>query len=171
MNEKEILTIILKNTYTKPDLLRRFSLLRQYLQDKFFGGIPDSLMDFLKKKSATLYDCTVMEDWQKTLMPYFNAKNLAPMLKSISEDIEKLNIITIYIPVELNAYELEKMGRWLRKNRGSLVLLEVYIDETKVAGCAIAEDSQLRDYSLPYFLTKHRDKIFDILKQYEPKPT
>ncbi len=166
MNEQELLSIILQNTYTKADYLRRLSLLREYFEEKFFSINNQTMTDFLTSQNSSEEDLAAMSSWNPSFYNSFSRNNLYHLLDSLTKYIKEIPIITLYIPIDTSDSDKYALGKWFRTSVATDILLDIRIDEKKVGGLAFIKSSRFFDYSLPYFISKNRNNILKMIDNF-----
>ncbi len=161
------LSLILKHTYTKPDLHRRLRLVREYLEGKLFAGASETLAGFLSANGATQEDVIEMAYWGDEFFTQFSRENVYAKLKVLADEANELPILSLYVSYEPNSYETGQLGEWCRKNVDPKLLLELHIDPIILGGCAFVWNGLYRDYSLGYYLRQKKSEIAEIFEKYE----
>jgi hypothetical protein len=62
--------------------------------------------------------------------------------------------------------DIERLGKWLRKQNHPLTLIVFVKDPEKIAGLAFAKEGKMYDFSLNYFIHKKRTDIMNIFNDY-----
>jgi len=74
--------------------------------------------------------------------------NIEEELETAREEIEKQDVLTIYLPVELSFAQIEELGQKVRQIVQEDILLDLRRDERLIGGCALAFRGKYRDFSL-----------------------
>ncbi len=166
MEVQELKYVVIRTAYTKADIQRRLRLLREYLEQTHFAGEDVELTKFLLSKRAQTDDIDAFLSWGKEFFDAFTKEKAYTLLNVIAEHMKTLPVISMYIPYEPVPAEVNKLGAWIRRNVGELVLIDLHTDPTLLGGCAFAWKGTYRDYSLRYYMQKKRDEITKIIEQY-----
>lgn len=150
----DLLTIFLKDTYSLPQARRRLNVLRNFLDEKFFN--PPSAM-ISEEDSA----------WIKSLpegfLKNFTKLNSQKQVEGLRAQLNKLEPLIIYLPVEAPDQEIDKIGVWLRKNT-SQVIFDTKLNPSLMGGAAISIKGALKDYSLKPKIEAQKEKILSTMK-------
>src|SRR3989338_5603413 len=147
MNVSQIEQIILQNTFSKTDYLRRLTILREFLEKKYFSDGSITFLDFLNQIKASQHDREATVFWEEHFFNLFTKDNL-------------------YLPVMLDDYQIDDLGRWFRTNINPEVLMDIKINLLMVSGCAYVWKGKYHDLSLHYFLSKKQSIINKIIEAY-----
>lgn len=159
MMDQEILTTILKNTFSLTQFNSRVKLLKSNLLKIFFGGngdgnLPAMQAEWLKSLPESFY--------QK-----FNKDNVYNIFSALEKMGAKLPILTIYLTFEPDDVTLSQLGLFSRKTFGFLtLLLDIKIDPKLAAGCALVWKGVYRDYSLHAKIEEKRNEISQEFKKF-----
>lgn len=155
----DILEIILKNTYSFPQLKRRIRALKEYLSVKIYSQ--SDAYQYLEEKDA---------DWIKSLpqdfLLQFNKDNISRIFLEIEGEIAKLPILTIFLSLDATEQVLEQIGSFVKNNFSSFKLIETKYDPNLIAGCALAWNGVYRDYSLRARVEQKKMEILQGFKKY-----
>lgn len=165
------LETILSNTYTKGDLQHRLTLLREFLEYQFFKphekvNLTYLLNEFINKKGELRDEFNALMAWDYPFYSQFNKENVYTLLKQIEKEAEKLPVITVYLPFALPIFEIPKLGRWLRENVTGNILAEIKTDPSLIGGCSVAWNGTYRDFSLRFYIEKHKGTIQKVIGEY-----
>jgi hypothetical protein len=167
MDESHILDTILTNTYTRPDLVRRVALVRQFLEHSFFSLSPKTdIAQFYAHNPVDPEDLKAIAAWGPSIVSAFTRDTLYDRLRRILALAEKLPILTIYIAHAPTHEDLLELGIWFRRNLSSRVILDVRTNDKLVSGCAYIWKGVYHEFALHYFLSKKRDEIAQMIAQY-----
>jgi F0F1-type ATP synthase delta subunit len=167
----KIITIILKNTYTTDDLLDRLGLMRRYYEALLFKKQKDenkknlSVSEFFEGERE-VFTVQILEEWFNS----FEKSKIAPLvvyeaLDSIEEDISGLPTVSLYVPIRFSEEHISRFGEWFRKNVQPNVLLSVRVDSRVTGGCGVVWNDAYHDFSLRYYLHKHRKELLDVYEK------
>lgn len=168
MTAQELVTIILVNTFTRSDLNRRIHLLREYLEQTYFSqnaGI--TLHEFMENKNISASDAEAMSSWGDQFYKCFTRDTAYDTLKKMGEYIDSAQTLVMYLPYLPDPTDTIRLGRWVRTNVQDNVIIEMKRNPSLIGGCALVWKGIYRDYSMKYFLMKHRDAINSVLDEYK----
>jgi len=135
--EKKILTTILNNTYTLSQLRKRVNILKNYLTLRFFGN---------------------SQEWEK------QANQFDP--EEIEKNLAKANILNVYLPFETNSQIAATLGQYMRKLFDRVILFDIKLDPSLIAGCALSWQGIYKDYSLRKKIADNRIQLMESFKKF-----
>ena len=155
----EILNVILKDTYTLPQLKHRLRILKSYVEQSLFARTtaqpldqPD--LDWLKSLPADFY--------QK-----FTEESAMGIFAKIEQDLAKLTILTLHLPFEASETVYSQIGIFSRKAFGQRnLILDIKYDPSLIAGCALSWKGIYKDYSLKARITEKKPDILQSISKY-----
>lgn len=154
----EILTIILKDTYSLLQLKHRLRILKSNLVKTFFGN----------KASETVSEVEL--NWFKALPPQFfqqfNKDNIYQTFEELEKRLESYPTLTMYLTFNPDEEALAELGTFTRKLFGLVVLLEIRIDQNLIAGAALSWKGIYKDYSLRVKIEERKDQILTEFKKF-----
>ena len=154
-----LLSTIVSNTYTRSDLRRRISLIRNYYETQLFGtkGIEEDI-------SAD--DKTWLETVVKNTSSV-TKDTITQVFTDVEEESEKLPFLSVFIPIDLPADEIDRLARSIREDYGkNSLILDLRIDPLLIAGCALAWGGVYRDYSIRQSIQNRKDEIIASFRKY-----
>lgn len=160
MADNTLLTTFLKNTYSTSQVIERLLLLKQSLETRFFNLQPE------KNPTASREELDWLNSLGEDFYQHFTKLNSYEVLGGLEKDIKKISKITIYLTCILPVEEINRLGIWIRKNVSGMVLLEIKLDQSLIAGCALSFNGVYRDYSLRARIEKSKGEILESLKTY-----
>ena len=166
MNVSQIEQIILKKTFSKADYLRRVTILREFLEKKYFSDGNTNFLEFLTQIKASQHDREAAALWDENFFNLFTKDNLYLVINCLVSALKSLPILTVYLPVMLDDYQIDELGRWFRTNINPEVLMDIKINLLMVSGCAYVWKGKYHDLSLHYFLSKKQTVINKIIEAY-----
>lgn len=153
----EILTMILKDTYSLIQLKHRLNLLKNYLTEYYFAT---AKTDFIPKDSA----------WLKSLAPAFwqnfTKDNINDILIQLDKDIANLKILIVYLTFEPDDETLTQIGSYARRLFGNSIILDIKYDPNLIAGTALVWKGIYKNYSLYSKLEQNKELILQSFKKY-----
>ncbi len=165
--------LLISNTYTKAAAHRRFGLLKEFLEHRFYTehgtatatrAVLDEFLEAKKDMAKTEKDALLA--WGDEFYNSFTRENMNDQLGQIMSEIEMLPSIRIYIPVALAEDELASIGQWFRKHVAGGMLMDVHIDPTLVSGCGLVWNGTYHDFSFWNFVNKKRPEIAAMVHDY-----
>ncbi|OGE64836.1 hypothetical protein A3I48_04475 [Candidatus Daviesbacteria bacterium RIFCSPLOWO2_02_FULL_36_7] len=153
----DILSIILKDTYSLSQLKHRLRILKSSLLKAFFGGenltFSPTQLSWLKSLPTEFY--------QK-----FNKDNVYQIFTEIEKEISKLKTLTIYLTFEPDELTLTQLGAYVRTNFGPNFLLDIKLKPDLIAGPALVWKGIYKDYSLKAKLEARKAEILQEFKKF-----
>ncbi len=166
----KVIAIVLTNTYTVNDLLRRFGFLRAYLEAKLFGGAEGATLTLsavLARERADEGSVAALLDWEKAFTrEKVSLESLRVMLPSVEEDVRGLPVLRLYTPVELDSTHTARVGAWVREHLDPNLMLELHVDARAVGGCAFVWRDTFHDFSLRHFVRARREQVVKMFDTY-----
>lgn len=157
MNE-ELTKQIIATTYTLHKLRKRIRLLKEFLNHKLYqnGAVSENI------------DAEDQE-WLQTIAPYLqgvNHNNIDQFINSLEQIADKTTPLIIYTARELPQKEVLDLGVWVRKNINPTLFVDVKLDPSLLAGCALVWNSIYRDYSLRKRIEDNKEEILKSFKSF-----
>ncbi len=154
----DILNIILKDTYTVSQLKRRVRMLQYYFQQKFFQS---AINEAISPEDAA---------WFKTLpasfLNLFNKDNLSQIIAQLSSQINKMPVITVFLPFEASEGTLDQIGIKARSLFNPALVLDIKYNPSLTAGCAISWKGIYKDFSLHSRIEERKPAILESFKKF-----
>lgn len=154
-----ILTTILKDTYSLTQLKHRVRILKAYLLKHLFASTTDSSpspvdLNWLKSLSADFYH-------------QFNKDNVYQIFTDLEKQITNCPVLTMYLTFEPDEMALPQIGSFARQqfNKPSLIL-DIKIDPNLITGAALAWKGVYKDYSLRLKIGQRKAEIFQGFKRF-----
>ncbi|MBI4035410.1 F0F1 ATP synthase subunit delta [Candidatus Daviesbacteria bacterium] len=154
----EILTIILKDTYSLSQLKHRLRILKTSLLKAFFGSkeeisfSPDEL-SWLKSLPDNFY--------QK-----FSKDNIYQIFTEFEQEISKLQTLTIHLTFEPDESTLAQIGTYVRHHFEATIPLDIKFDPSLIAGAALVWKGVYKDYSLKARLDAKKTEMLQEFKRF-----
>ncbi|OGE37328.1 hypothetical protein A3D79_00090 [Candidatus Daviesbacteria bacterium RIFCSPHIGHO2_02_FULL_39_8] len=161
--EKKILTTILNNTYTLSQLRKRVNILKNYLTLRFFGNSQEW------EKQANQFDpeeIAWLQNLDETFWQNFNKDNVYPIFEEIEKNLAKANILNVYLPFETNSQIAATLGQYMRKLFDRVILFDIKLDPSLIAGCALSWQGIYKDYSLRKKIADNRIQLMESFKKF-----
>ena len=166
MDVRQLQSIVLTNTYTKTDYLRRLTILREFLENKFYKEKDLKLVDFLTRTKVSQHDRETLEKLDVNFFNLFTVDNLYTIINGLTAALKALPILTLYLAVILDEYQLDELGKWFRQNLNPELIMDVRCNPTLVSGCSYVWNNKYKDLSLHYFLSQKQELINKIIDAY-----
>ena len=140
--------------------------MREYLEQKYFAKNDISFSDFLAEKKATQRDRDTMLSFMDELLKFFTKDNTYFLINGLLESMKSLPILTVYLAIILDDYQIDELGKWFRENLHPELIMEVHCNPALVSGCAYIWKGKYHDFSLHYFISKKQEIINKIIQAY-----
>ena len=154
----DLLTIILKETYTLSQLKKRLKILEYYFQQKFFHASQNT---DLSPKDTVWFNAL-----PKSFLDTFNKDNLSQNLNNLTNKTKVLPILVIYLAFEADEQIIEQIGAKARSIFGPTLLLDIKYNTTLIAGCALSWKGVYKDYSLHEKIEERKLAILQNFKKF-----
>lgn len=181
IDQKTVVKLV-ETTYTKPQLIRRVRVLRDFTYFRLFNLTPEQIklplasqiQLFLALHQKDLLELNLLRqegNWMISLGEDFfseiNQSNNTNFFKQLEDITSQLQPIIIYLPIELPEKNQFELGQWLKTNVGKSSLYEVNFNGELIGGCAISFNGRFKDYSLRAKINDNRAEIINSLKTYK----
>ena len=154
---ENILNTILKNTYTLSQFRKRLKLIDSYFQQKFFQGLGEPL---------TAEDAQWFNSLPKSFSDNFTKDNLSEIINKLTETINTMPILTIFLTFEANDKILDQIGPKVRTTFGNNFLIDIKYNPNLIAGCALSWKGIYKDYSLQAIIEERKLAILQSFKKF-----
>lgn len=152
-----ITDLFLKDSFTRTEALRRLRLFRQFLTDKIFASKP-------KSELISQEDGPWLESLASDALRLINKDNLNQYLDALEQTIVDIKPLVIFLPFELPLGELHALGSKIRSMLGPKFLIDIKLDPSLIAGCALVWGGVYKDFSIKAKIEGQRSEILDIFK-------
>lgn len=155
----EIISAILKDTYSLAQLKHRLRILKANLLLTFFGGseqdsISPADLAWLKSLPAAFY--------QK-----FTRENVYKIFSELDDAALKLNVLTLYLSFDADEGAVSQIGSYGRRTfNAPFLLLDIKKDPALIAGTAISWKGVYRDYSLRSRMALKKNELWEGFKKF-----
>lgn len=133
---------ILKDCYSRSEALNRLHQISHNFAKELF----------VDKKARKL-------DHDFELPKGITQKNFDEEVAKSEEEIKNMALLTLYIPIDLSYKEIAEIGEKLRKDYKEEFLLDLRVDPTLIAGCALVWKGKMRDFSFKRKLQEKHDEL------------
>lgn len=156
--DQDILTTILKDTYSQSQLKHRLNILKSNLLKTFFsgpqGGSEPEDLNWLKSLPSDFYH-------------KFNKDNVYQIFSGLDGQINTVTVLTIYLTFEPDEASLTQIGDYARKTFANpTLLLDIKYDPRLIAGAALTWKGVYKDYSLKARINERNLVILDSFKKF-----
>ena len=155
----DLLTTILKDTYTLAQLKHRLKILKTQFLETFFGGI--SLSESNSAQDLNWLKVLPSEIYQK-----FTKDNVYKIFEDLEKAVTKKQVLTIYLTFEPDDAAISQISTFARKNFGESLLLDTKLDPNLIAGAALSWKGVYRDYSLRAKIDQRKGEILESFKKF-----
>jgi len=156
----ELLSIILKDTYSLSQLKHRLRILKSNLLKTFFGGENQNL-------SLTAQDLNWLKSLPSSFYQKFTKDNVYQILGGLEKGIPDLPTLTMYLTFEPDDATMSQIGSVARKTFNSpSLILDIKLDLKLIAGAALVWKGVYRDYSLRSKIESRKAEIFEGFKKF-----
>ena len=165
----DILTTILKDTYTLSQLKDRLLSLKQFLLQKFFNGqAPEADSSWLK--SLPLDFITQFTDGLIN-NGLINKDNVYKIFEDLEKETLKLTPLTLYLTFEPDDATLSQICKRAREiftgtSVSKLLIFDIKYDPRLIAGTALSFKGVYRDYSLRSKIEERKMLILESFKKF-----
>lgn len=164
----QIVSVMLRNTYTTDDLVERIGHMRTYLSKRLFSEKDaDTSLNEVLRDTCDAHTLSCLTDWEAA----FTKANIVPLvvyetLDSIEEDMAGIPSVTLYVPIHFSPVHVERFGTWFRRNVQPNILMTMRTDARTSGGCAFIWKGTYYDFSLRYHINAHRKDIISMCDMY-----
>lgn len=154
-----ILSTVIKTTYSLTQFKHRLSVLKSYFLQNFFNteGQIASLPD----------DSAWLKSLPDQLIKSFNKDNIYKIFEDLEKQISTIKALTIYLTFEPDNESLKQIGERARKTFGNpTLLLDVKYDPKLIAGAALSWNGLYRDYSLREKIEERKLAVLESFKSF-----
>ena len=144
------------NTYTVHDMAHRVRILRSYLEMQIFKKYVEA--------DQAPEDQAFINSLGGEFLKQFNSDNIAQIFEAVEKKISQITPLVIYLPFEMPAQEIDRLGLNLRKDFGQNFFYEIKFDPDLIAGCALVWKGIYKDYSLRSTIAQKREEILESFK-------
>lgn len=159
------LAFILKDTYSTSMLKHRLRILKDYLLQNYFGEQgPKDKEDF--SNSLSPEDETWLKALPESFLKQFNKDNVYKRFEELEKSMQSIPVLTVYLSFEPQESVLSQIGSAARNLFGPDILIEVKLDLSLIAGCALGWKGVMRDYSLKSKIEAKKGEILESFKKF-----
>lgn len=157
---EEILTIILKDTFSLTQFKHRLRVLKANLLKTFFGNeAQDSI--------ATPQDLNWLKSLPENFYQKFNKENVYDIFSELEKTSNRLPILTMYLTFEPDEASLSQLGSFSRKTFNfPTLLLDNKFNPNLIAGTSLVWKGIQKDYSFKSKIEARKDEITASFKRF-----
>jgi len=161
------INILLARTYTSDQLVERLGLLRDHYGAVLFKGASPVAFEEMLSPETDAYTRGVLRELIKAFArAEITDSQLYQAIPEIEWEVSRLPTTTVYVPVRFPPEELERLGQWFRTHVQPNILLTVRVDARVAGGCAVVWNNHYHDFSLRYYMRKHRAEIVSMFDRH-----
>ncbi|MDD2823557.1 MAG: F0F1 ATP synthase subunit delta [Candidatus Daviesbacteria bacterium] len=162
--DTNLFELILSDSYIKNQAEKRILALKNYI----LGGIFIDSKEKKLKEAAT--DNPKLDLWinsiDKKVLSKITPQNIYSTFEVLEKEIKAIEPLILYLPYELPDEEVAQIGTKLRADYGKKFLMEITIDPSLIAGCALSFRGIYKDYSVKQKITDNKQEILAAFRQY-----
>ena len=151
---------LVEQTYTIFELQQKLEFLKQYLKVTLFSDKTDT-------KQFRSEDLIWLDNLPSDLLKRINAQNLDQTFKDFDQQIKTLKSLVIMVPTELPPKTVSEITNKLRKDYGPNFFVDIKVNPSLIAGCTLAWNGNLKDYSLKSRIEEMKPEILQIFKTWK----
>lgn len=156
---------LIAQTYTIQELQGRLQFLKQYLKMQLFVQEPSGLQSNTNKFSSE--DLVWLETLPADFLKGITRENLEQTFMDFENQIKAIKPLVIMVPTELPKNMVSEITNKLRSDYGPNFFIDVEIDPSLIAGCALVWNGNLRDYSIKKRIEDMKPDILAIFKTWK----
>lgn len=154
----DLLNFLLKDSFTLSQLKNRLRILRSALSVKFYNG--------QQLDRIPIEDSTWFNSLPESFLQSFNKDNLSEIIEELETQINKLEVLTIFLPFDTTDEGLTQIGIHTRNTFGKVLLLDIKYNPLLIAGCAMSWKGIYKDYSLHSKIQERKQTIIENFKKF-----
>lgn len=158
---EKILKLIQNNSYTISQIRRRIRVLKNYLTNQYFSQAFD-----LSQISSHNSDIAWIKSLDQNILSSINSSNLNEVFDQLETEVKRINVLTVYLPVDFDEDQQNQIGLYVQNNFSQKPLIDIKLDPTLIAGCALVWNGIYKDYSLRKRIQDNKEKLLSQMKQF-----
>ncbi len=165
MLKEELFESFIESIYTIESFRRRLAILTSYLETSLFveGQSDITLEAFLEFSSVQSTDSKFFQSLERGFYKAFHRGNYRNIINYFEERIDQyptIRLVLAFFPLEV---QQKIIAARLEDYLGFPVILDIFYDEHLIAGCKIAWQGRMADFSFNNVIEKKRKEIVDYL--------
>ncbi len=136
----DLAQIILAQSYSRTEALRRLRLIRLVVEKRLFNS--EAVIE------TNPFDEEFMQSLKAEFYQKFNQENLEAKFLEAEEELRTEAALIIYLPVELPVRLQQEVGKRVREMWPGVQLVDWKLDVGLIAGAALVWKGKYRDYSI-----------------------
>lgn len=167
----------LVQSFTKLEAIRRFRVLKDFLNYRFFNLEPGidraaAFQKFVGEYSQTNsranleYDIAFVQSLSDQFIDQFTAKTAKTLLTQIEDGIKNAPAVILYVAFELPDPELKRIGQYFKTNFGPEILVDIQFNPALIGGCALSYKGIYRDFSIKQKIEQRQKELLSTLLSY-----
>lgn len=157
------LSVLVAMTYSRADLAYRIGLLKEFLEFVFFTShgtkVTKETLALFEERGHVIADIEFLRSLPVLFFDPFTEESFYAELDRLTQEFQKLPVVTLTVPVVLDLESREMLGMWIRKVLSEEVLLDISIDAGIATGCQVVWKNQLHDFGFDYFLSAAETEV------------
>ncbi|MBI4136468.1 hypothetical protein HY469_00240 [Candidatus Roizmanbacteria bacterium] len=163
-----IVSTILQHAYTRVEAEKLLSLFRMICEAHFYQQADSKTIEALvierfKNVSDSGYFFEALPELME--LAHTSSKGrIYELVHDVSEALELLPVLTLYIPTRLEHGQIQRIGTWARTQIAEQLLLQCIINPDYRGGCGISWKGIMKDYSFNHFLNRESRSIESLIQ-------
>ncbi len=151
-------------TYIRSDFVYKISLLNEFFDFVFFTD-HDSVANkeiieyFANKRKEPQKDIDFLKSLSQEFMERFTHNSFRKVLQDMSDELQRLPVLSITVPVAFSLEHTNAIGEWVREKIASNIILDVSVNSTVSVGCRFVWKNIMHDFSIEHYLKLHEDDL------------
>lgn len=157
--------------YTTEDAHTVLELIKEFLEFFFFSehvevSHSEIVKTFIKKKNVSDAEADMLKALPAQFWETITRENMYEQIDTFAKTFNSLPRIVLYVPTKLPYGEVKKVGQWMHLNVAKDLLMDIKVDPEAVGGCKLAWKGVYHDFSLRYFIKKHKRELVSMMREY-----
>lgn len=158
-----VLTIILKDTYSLTQFKHRVRILKANLLKTFFSGEAGHTPEM----SIAPQDLNWLKSLPLDFYQKFTQENVYKIFSDLDDQAARLPILTMYLTFEPDEASLSQLGSFTRKQFNlPPLLLDIKFDPNLIAGAVLVWKGVYKDYSLRLKIESKKSEIWEGFRRF-----
>ena len=157
--------------YTTEDAHTVLELIKEFLEFFFFSehvevSHTEIVKTFIKKKNISDAEADMLKALPAQFWETITRENMYEQIDIFAKTFNSLPRIVLYVPTKLPYGEVKKVGQWMHLNVAKDLLMDIKVDPEAIGGCKLAWKGVYHDFSLRYFIKKHKRELVSMMREY-----